>query len=232
MNGYKGLLRYVSYVLFVAGILYGLLVLGSNLPGGLYLSIVADAESQLTTSEYSLVEMLQNILITFCGLVFVWIAMRDRLRRPLAVAFASLFTVFLVRELDFFLDRHVADNFWQALVVLIMAISGVYVYRHRKRLQTGWYRSWPSAGMALMIAGFIILIPFTQLAANEGMWRAILGDSYLRAAKLASEEFMELGGYLLIVIGTLEFLYAWSRLPETRTIEPVYKRRRRRRKKS
>jgi hypothetical protein len=63
------------------------------------------------------------------------------------------------------------------------------------------------------------------------MWRAIMGDDYVRVAKLAIEEFMELGGYLLIVIGTLEFLYGWSRLPETRTIEPVYKRRRKRTKK-
>ena len=232
MNGYKGLLRYSSYVLFVGGLLYGMLVLGRNLPGGLYLSIVPDANSQLTTSEYSLVEMLQNILITFCCLVFAWIATRDRLRRPLAVGIASLFALFLVRELDFFLDRNVADNFWQVLAVLITATSSVYVYRHRKRLETGWYRSWPSAGMALMIAGLIILIPFAQLAANDGMWRIILGEDYVRAAKLATEELMELGGYFLLVIGTLEFLYAWSRLPETRTIEPVYKRGRRRRKRT
>ena len=230
MGGYKGLLRYAGYVLFVVGILCGLLIFAGNLPGGLYLSVVADADSRLTTSEFSLVEMLQNILVAFCGLVFAWIAMRDRLRRPLAVAFASVFALFLVRELDFFLDRYVADNFWQVLAVLIAATSGVYVYRHRKRLQTGWYRSWPSAGLALMIAGVIILIPFAQLAANDGMWRAILGDDYVRAAKLAAEEFMELGGYLLIVIGTLEFLYGWSHLPETRSIEPVDRRRGKRKK--
>lgn len=232
MNSYKGLLRYLAYVLFVVGVLYGMLLLGRNLPGGLYLSIAADADSRLTTSEFSLVEMLQNILIAFCGLVFGWIAARDRLRRPLAVALASLFALFLIREMDFFLDRFVADNFWQVLAGLVISVSGVYIFRHRRRLQTGWYRSWPSAGIELMIAGLIILIPFAQIAANEAMWRTTLGPDYTRAAKLATEEFIELGGYLLIVIGTLEFLYAWSRLPETRTIEPAQKRRRKHNRRS
>ena len=81
MGGYKGLLRYTGYVVFVVCILYGLQLFAGNLPGGLYLSVAADADSRLTTSEYSLVEMLQNILIAFCVLVFVWIATRDRLRR-------------------------------------------------------------------------------------------------------------------------------------------------------
>jgi hypothetical protein len=45
-----------------------------------------------------------------------------------------------------------------------------------------------------------------------------MGDSYVRIVKVITEEFIELGAYALIAIGTGEFLYAWSRLPRTRIL--------------
>ena len=51
---------------------------------------------------------------------------------------------------------------------------------------------------------------------DEALWRQILADDYVRVVKVAAEEFIELGAYLLMAAGTLEFLYAWSRLPRRR----------------
>jgi hypothetical protein len=96
----------------------------------------------------------------------------------------------------------------------------VHLIRNSHRYVQGWRRSWPSAGLALIIGGFILLIPFAQLIGHEALWLSILGDNYQRVVKVAAEEFVELGAYGMITIGTLEFLYAWSRLPRTRNIEP------------
>lgn len=68
----------------------------------------------------------------------------------------------------------------------------------------------------MMLGGVILLIPFAQLVGHEALWIGVMGDSYIRVVKVASEEFVELGAYFLMTIGAVEFLYAWSRLPRSR----------------
>ena len=177
------------------------------------------------TSEFSAVEIMQNILLLICICVFGWIAYRDRLRRPMAVVFVALFSIFLVRELDYFFDFYVVDNLWQVLFGLILSAAIVYGLRNQERFVQGWRRSWPSAGLALIIGGLIMLIPYAQLIGHEPLWESMLSGEYRRVYKVIAEEFVELGGYLLIAIGSAEFLYAWSRLPRTRNL---HERRRRR----
>jgi hypothetical protein len=226
MSGWRGVLRYLGYTCFIIVSAFLVLWASVRLPDSLRISVVVSPGSELTTSEFSPVEFFQCALILFCGLIFSWIAFRDRLRRPVAIGFASLFLLFLVRELDFFIDTYFADNLWQVLAAVIIAVSGVYMFRHRQRLQFGWRRSWPSAGLGILISGILILIPFAQIVATDSLWQAVLGDDYIRSAKLAAEELLELGGYLVITIGSLEFLHGWSLLPKTRMID--YRRRRRR----
>jgi hypothetical protein len=220
----KVFLRYLAYALGVLGGVAFLLLLSQKLPGGLLFEYQLDG-TDVQTSEFSPVEMLQNVLLIFCGGVFTWIAMRDRLRRPMAMGFSVLFAIFLIRELDFFLDYYLMDNLWQVLSALVLSIGLVFLVRNTDRYIQGWRRSWPSAGLALIIGGLIILVPFAQLIGHEPLWESILGDRYHRVVKIAAEEFIELAAYALITMGTVEFLYAWSRLPRTRDIEPRPRRR-------
>jgi hypothetical protein len=219
----KVLFRYLAYALGVSLATILIMLLGARLPGGLQF----DREvSGMVTSELSPVELLQNLLLIFCASVFGWIAFRDRLRRPMAVGFSMLFIIFLIRELDFFLDVYLLDNLWQVLCAVLLSVVVVYGVRNHDRYSQGWRRSWPSAGLALIIGGMILLIPFAQLIGHEALWKIILDDDYVRVVKVASEELIELGAYAIITIGTVEFLYAWSRLPRTRNIDARPRRRR------
>jgi hypothetical protein len=228
MLGIGGVSRYLGYAAFAIAVGLMTLFIGLKLPGGLQLSVAIRPGSGLTTSEFSPVEHFQLAMIIFNGLVFAWIASRDRLRQPLCIAIASMFLLFLIRELDFFLDNYAVDNLWQVLAAVVTAVSGVYVFRHRARLQLGWHRSWPSTGLSILITGLLILIPFTQLLSNEALWEMMLGDLYAGSAKLAVEEILELAAYVVITIGSLEFLYGWSRLPKTRSINRPRRKRRHR----
>lgn len=211
------LFRYIGYALAVAVGSFGLLAIAYWFPEAMKFDRLA-TENAIPTSELSPVELLQNILLLGSAGAFVWIAFRDRLRRPMALAFVALFATFLVRELDFFLDFYVVDNSWQVLCGLILSLALVYLGRNRDRLKQGWRRSWPSAGLALIFGGLILLIPYAQLMGHEPLWESLMGDRYIRSVKIIAEEFIELGAYALISIGTAEFLYAWSRLPRTRTL--------------
>lgn len=209
------LLRFLGYALAVLLVTALFVALAARLPGGLGFdrAIIGIAPR---TSELSPVELLQNLLLIFSAGVFAWVGWRDRLRRPMAVSLAALMLACLVRELDFFLDFYVIDNLWQVLCAVLLSFALVYGVRQRARFMQGWKRSWPSAGLAMIMGGFILLIPFAQLVGHGALWQSILGDGYLRVVKVAVEEFIELGAYALIAIGSAEFLYAWSRLPRKR----------------
>ena len=226
----KVLLRYFAYATLIAGAAAGLLWVALRWPGGLLLNFVVGEEDTLGTSEFSPVEQLQHLLLLLSAGIFAWVAIRDRLRRPMCVGFIALFLIGFIRELDFFLDRYVTDNLWQVLCTIVLALATVYIYRHRKRYLIGWRRTWPSVGLAIIIGGMLLLVPYSLIVGNESLWQAIMGDAYARVAKMAAEEFIELGGYLLIFIGSIEFLYTWVRLPETRSLDTRPRRRKRKRR--
>lgn len=153
MDTLQGIVRFLMYALGAALIVGFIVWSAQNGADGLGLARPVTAGARATTTGFSRVEFVQHLLLLGCVLVFTWIAARDRLRRPLAIALAALFLIGLIRELDFFFDRFVVDNFWPVLAALIAAVTVVYLFRHRRRLEAGWHRSWPSAGLAIVIAG-------------------------------------------------------------------------------
>ena len=78
---------------------------------------------------------------------------------------------------------------------------------------------------ALMFAGAAILFAFVRLVGHEPLWQAILGEHYQRLVKLAVEEFIELIGYLLWLVGCIEYTYQARSLAE-REPQPAAVRRR------
>ena len=221
----KAFLRYLIYGLLVAATAYGVMLVSYIVPGGLSLDI--DVQ-RAATSEFSAIEQLQHACLLICIVLFIWIASRDRFRRPMAIAWAALFALFLIRELDYVFDTYVIDNFWQVLCAVLLAISGVYLVRNRNRFLNGWRRSWPSAGLGMVFGGLLMLVPLTQIVVSNQLWSVVMDEHYVRAAKIAAEELMELGAYLVMLIGSIEFLYSWSRLPQTKLIGALSKRRPRR----
>jgi hypothetical protein len=211
----KNLSRFFFYMLGVAALALSLLVLAHWYPDTLRFDRVV-AGATMATSELSAVELLQNLLLLFCIGMFGEIARRDKSRRPLAIVFVALFSLCLVRELDFFLDLYLIDNLWQVLSALIFSAAAAYLWRNHKAFVQAWRRIWPSAGLALILGGLILLLTYAQLMGHEPFWQAMMGDSYQRIVKVITEELIELGAYALIAVGTVEFFYAWSRLPRSR----------------
>ena len=174
-------------------------------PGSLKLLVFEGPDDRLGTSEYSPLEIIQPLLLVFCAALFARVASRNAAQRPAALLFGGIALACAIRELDLFLDRLVADNFWQVPVAVIAALLIVYIYRHRRRFRVGCARTWPSAGLALLYAGALVEFVFAQLIGHEPLWQAIAGDGYQRVVKVALEEFLELIGYCLWVLGTVEY---------------------------
>lgn len=200
-------LRFLFYFIAVAFITWALTQMELASPGSLKLHIVLNESDRFGTSEFSPVEIIQAIILGACGVIMWWVARYCPTQRPVAILFGGMALAFLVRELDYFLDRFVIDNFWQVIVVIVGSLLIAYTYRQRRRLQIALARIWPSPGLTLLFAGAVILFAFVRFVGHEPLWMSILGDDYQRIIKLAVEEFIELIGYFLWMIGTIEYAF-------------------------
>jgi hypothetical protein len=200
--------RYLAYFLLITLLMWALTALEVNYPGSLKLHVLRDSGDVLGTSEYSVIELMQPLILMVCGMLMGWVARHYPLQRPLALPFGGMAAIFIVRELDYFFDRWVADNFWQIIMAVIAALIIAYLVRQRRRLQFALARVWPSPGLVLLFAGAVILFSFVRFVGHEPLWQAIMGDDYQRVVKLGLEEFIELVGYFFWLIGSFE--YAWQ----------------------
>jgi hypothetical protein len=224
----------IRYILYFAGITlltWLLTQMEIVAPGSLKLLIYAHAGDTLGTSEYSPVEIIQVVILLMCGCLYAWVAKYCRSQRPIAIPFGGLAAIFVIRELDYFLDIYVADNFWQVVMAVIGSLLIVYTYRNRRRFRIAWLRVWPSPGLTLLFAGAVILFSFVRLIGHEPLWVAILDDGYQRVVKLAVEELMEIVGYYFWLIGTIEYTYQARAIAMQEPKPVAAKRRDRRRRK-
>lgn len=215
--------RYLMYFVSIAFVTWALTQMEVASPGSLKLHIVVSDRDVYGTSEFSPVEIIQAIILAVCGLIMGWVAKYCPSQRPIAFGFGGLALIFLIRESDYFLDRFVADNLWQVLIAVLGALLIVYTHRHRKRLTIALARIWPSPGITLLFAGAVILFAFVPLVGHEPLWMSILDDAYQRIIKLAIEEFIELIGYFLWMIGTIEYALQ-ARAIAFRTPQPAARR--------
>ena len=225
------LIRYILYFVGIALLTWLLTEMEIIAPGSLKLLVFAHIGDTLGTSEYSPVEAIQVAILIACGALYAWVAINCRSQRPIAILFGGLAAIFLIRELDYFLDRF-ADNFWQVIMAVIAALLIAYTYRHRRRFRIAWIRIWPSPGLTLLFAGAVILFAFARLIGHEPLWMAILGNHYQRIVSVAVEELMEIAGYCFWFIGTLEYAYQARAIAMREPQPAAAKRRAGRRKKS
>ena len=222
-------IRYVAYFVAIALVTGALTRMEVASPGSLRLHILPGETDVYGTSEFSPVEIVQAIILVFCGAIMAWVAQYCPSQRPIAFLFGGMALVFVIRELDYFLDRYIIDNLWQVLVAIVSALIIVYTYRHKRRLNIALARVWPSPGLTLLFSGAVILFAFVQFVGHEPLWQAILGDDYRRVIKLAIEEFIELSGYFLWMIGTIEYAIQ-ARAIAYRKPQPAARRRREKRR--
>lgn len=200
-------LRYLLYFIAIAFVTWALTQMELASPGSLKLHLVLNETDRYGTSEYSPVEIIQAIILAACGGIMAWVARNCITQRPMAILFGGMALAFLIRELDYFLDRYVIDNFWQVIMAIVGSLVIAYSFRSRRRLKIALARIWPSPGLTFLFCGAVILFAFVRLVGHEPLWMSILGDDYRRIIKLAVEEFIELIGYFLWMIGTIEYAF-------------------------
>ncbi|MEM9689478.1 MAG: hypothetical protein AAF917_08370 [Pseudomonadota bacterium] len=199
--------RYLLYFVFITTVLAVLTRLEVHYPGFLKLQVFVNVTDSLGTSEFSPIEIMQPVILAVSACLMAWVAYFCPSQRPLAFTFGGIAVGVFLREMDYVLDRLLIEKLYQVVIAVIAALLIAYLYRHWKRFQIAVARSWPSPGLTLLFCGSVFLFSLVHLIGHEPLWQAIMGDRYVRAVKIAAEEFLELIGYLFWLVGTIEYVY-------------------------
>jgi hypothetical protein len=198
------LIRYIAYFIGVALVVFLLARLEISFPGSLQLDSIGNASDVASARKFSPIGIVQSLLLVICGLLQWWVALHCHSQRPIAILFSGLALIFLLHELDDFLDNHVIVNLWQVMIAIVAALIIVYCYRQWRRLRIAWFRVWPSPGLTLYFAGAIVVLILVPVFAQETLWKSPAGDLE-RMVSATAKEFAELIGYALWLIGTVEY---------------------------
>jgi MFS superfamily sulfate permease-like transporter len=157
-------------------------------------------------TELGFTEFTQTLVLATCCAMLVYIRQVLKVWPTVTLLLLAFLAASLVREQDHFLDSYVAHNTWKALVALIIIPTLVWVVKQRRRFldEFAYYSNTFSFG--LFTAGVLTTYIFSRLYGRQEFWQTILDDNYVRNFKNIAEEVVELLGYSLMLIATLELL--------------------------
>ena len=166
-------------------------------------------DREILFNEYSFVQLAQSVTLII-GILAAGRLLYLKVMPQLSFLIAALLACALVREADSFLDA-LADGLWQTVVALLLVGIVFHLARNRKAIQTqiAWLGGHFSLG--LMLAGFVIVMGFARVFGRGAMWQQIMGDRYTKTIKYFAEESIELMGYVILIVGVIEFSVAASR---------------------
>lgn len=201
------------YVLTVAGIgarclLYTLLFVAVGFLPALDIS-VNPFDRDILFTEYSFSQLGQSLAL-LAGILAAGLLLYRSVLPQLGFLVAALLTCALVRESDSFLD-YVVDGLWQAIVAAILIAVAIQLRSQRKAIQDQVALLGNHFSFGLMLAGFSIVMGFSRVFGRGDMWQAIMGENYNKTIKYFAEESVELMGYVILIIGVIEFSIAASR---------------------
>lgn len=175
--------------------------------GDLRLLVESVMAPTLGTSEFSLLEQMQLLILVFVAMLCLLSARAQNDHPALAIFLFAVALTALIRELDLFLDVYLIDHAWQVMVALLVAATITYCLRRRRSLRIAWVRYKPQTPLMLMAIALAVLLVAASIIGHTPFWQSLLGDNYNRVAKIAAEEMIELIGYWLWLIGAIEYFY-------------------------
>ena len=183
----RALLAFVVLALCAAGMV-----------GLLRLDVYVDAHN---LSEFSWVELTQEVLLFLLVLGYFALARHSRLWRPAATLVGGFFACLLIRELDAFLDV-VFHGFWVVPALLVAGLALSVAWKERAATLRGLAMMVRSPFFGGLLCGLVTLLVFSRLMGMSSLWQMLLQDGYARMIKETVEETLELFGYMQIFVAS------------------------------
>lgn len=189
--------RYAFYMALVAGLLQWLLHRAA---------VEADDKS---FTEGSAVEWIQFGLLAMVMLVLGVGGARIGGRRWWLWAGGCVAGVAIVRELDYLFDQWLPVLGWAPFAGLALVGAGLCLWRARRQPGGTALPMTPAVGISW--CGFLTVVVVAQIVGQAEAWEAIMGEGYTRNLKRTVEELVEAVGYMLLCIGSVEWVLEAAR---------------------
>ncbi|NIC04592.1 hypothetical protein HBJ55_04025 [Halomonas sp. DX6] len=196
--------RATLYILLIAALLQGIYYEALYLP------------ARRSFAEQGFTELCQSIVLAASALLLCTPPARRELP-TVSLLLLALIVASLIREQDYYLDKHIFDGAWQLLVTLTLLPCLSFVLWRRQRFVNEFEAYSNSFSFGLFASGFLVTYVFSRLYGRSEMWMAILEDHYQRTFKEAAEEITELLGYSLILIAIIELVLLARRWQQARS---------------
>ncbi len=112
------------------------------------------------------------------------------------------------RELDSFFKHYVFEGAWRIVIVMFALYLIFYVSKRFNTIKKQFQKFTRTSSFGFMFSGFFLVMVFSRLFGQKVLWKAIMGENYVRLSVRIIEESCELAGYLLILTGAIECLFA------------------------
>jgi len=166
--------------------------------------IATSGYADLLGSEYGPVECLQFFLALTAGSILFAAARASDATATLLKVTALVAWFAAAREADRFLTDLVFSDANKIVMTMVALVAALVAIRGRHSIGAELAKFLTTSGFYLLFCGWLVIVVYAQIIGQKELWQAVMGDSYLRAAKNTLEELPELLGYLLLVFGSIE----------------------------
>lgn len=169
----------------------------------LYMVYWYDARNPTITGKFgeiSATEIIQEVFLFIMGFLYLLAGRRDRQLTTVANLISVFFFIAFIREFNNFID------FWFYLVLPLLVLFFWLIYRDRRKIVKSVHYFLELPSTAWFVSGFLVTFIFSRFYGRARLWMEILESNFNRAAKSAAEEGIELLGYTILLIATVELL--------------------------
>ncbi|KKD60392.1 membrane protein [Grimontia sp. AD028] len=159
-------------------------------------------------SEGTLVEYMEQFLLALTILCYAYIAKQNPTFRHFGALVVGFFLCLLIRELDMFFDQLVFHGFWAYPASIVAASAILYSLTNKAETAEQFAAFVKHRHFALLCLGLVLLLVFSRLFGMGSIWRELLDEGYVRAAKNIAEEGTELMAYVIIFYASLRYAFA------------------------
>jgi hypothetical protein len=158
-------------------------------------------------TEDSMVEAVQSIMLLACSLIYLLVSFKYKSMFPLAFGLFAFTFASLIREQDALLDEHIYDGAWQTAAFSLLILAAFLIYKKKDIFLSNMNDFVSKFSFGILLSGIFTTYIFARLYGRKVFWMAVMEAQYTRDVKNVSEESLELFGYALILIASVEFYY-------------------------
>jgi len=155
--------------------------------------------------EISLTEFAQEGLLAATALVFFQLARRYPSWRYGFMLLGGFLTTMLIRELDGLFDL-IKHGCWVYVALAVTLVCLAAAATHLRSTLAGLACFIRARSYGMMLCGLLCILLFSRLMGMHVIWESVLLDGYDRTAKNLGEEGVELFGYTLCFLASLQFM--------------------------